>query len=65
MSETAPEVAMTSAERDHLIQHLVRLRDGMAGVRPRIAAWANDRLIELVDERNRQAAYLSRIERDL
>ena len=62
---TAPEVAMTSAERDRLIQHLVRLRDQMAAPHPRIAGWANDRLIELSDERSRQADYLRWIEGDL
>ena len=62
---TAPEVSMTSAERDQLIRHLVKLRDGMASVHPRIAAWANDRLIELSDERSRQADYLRWIEGDL
>ena len=60
-----PAVAMTSAERDRLIRHLVKLRDAMVGTHPRIAAWANDRVCELVDERTRQADYLKAIERDL
>ena len=63
--ETAPEVSMTSAERDRLIRHLVKLRDSMAAPHPRIAAWANDRVCELVDERTRQTDYLKEIERDL
>ena len=61
----APEVSMTSAERDQLIRHLVRLRDAMAAPHPRIATWANERVCELVDERTRQADYLAEIERDL
>ena len=66
MSETtAPAVAMTSAERDHLIAHLIRLRDAMSATRPRVAAWAADRVGELVDERNRQHAFLAEVERDL
>ena len=56
----APEVAMSAAERDHLIQHLVKLRDVMASPHPRIAHWANDRLIELADERDRQRAQFRR-----
>ena len=62
---TAPEVSMTSAERDQLIRHLVKLRDGMASVHPRIAAWANARTCELVDERDRQDDYLKWLSRDL
>ena len=62
---TAPEVSMTSAERDQLIRHLVRLRDAMSVSHSRIATWANERVCELVDERTRQADYLAEIERDL
>ena len=64
-NETAPEVAMTSAERNRLIQHLVKLRDSMAAPHPRIAEWAADRVGELVDERTRQTDYLAEIERTL
>ena len=67
MSETtAPEVTMSSAERQQLLAHLLKMRDRMAAEGHRhVAAWANDRLIELSDERQRQEDFLAAIEADL
>jgi hypothetical protein len=61
-----PEVSMRSAERDRLIAHLVTMRNTMLTEGHRgVAAWANDRVIELVDERNRQAEVLRDVQRQL
>ena len=61
-----PTVTMSSAERQHLLAHLLKMRDMMAAEgHKHVAEWANDRLIELVDERSRQADYLAEIEREL
>lgn len=61
-----PNVSMSGAERQQLLKHLLKMRDTMAEHgHKHVAAWANDRLIELVDERSRQADLLAEIERDL
>lgn len=62
----SPIVAMTSAERESLLAHLLKMRDLMAQQGHRhVAEWANDQLIELVDERARQASYIAQAEREL
>ena len=61
-----PNVSMSAAEREQLLKHLLKMRETMAAEGHRhVAEWANDRLIELVDERSRQADFLAEIERDL
>ena len=61
-----PNVSMSAAERQQLLAHLLRMRDRMTAEGHRhVAAWANDRLIELVDERSRQADLLAELEADL
>jgi high-affinity K+ transport system ATPase subunit B len=59
-----PVTRMTSAERDQLTAHLLKMRDRLAATSHRHAAeWANDRMIELVEERERQARFLAATER--
>ena len=66
MSDVDPVVSIMGAERDQLLKHLLKMRDTMAAEGHRhVAAWANDRLIELIDERDRQAAQFAEVVRGL